>query len=488
MATHSPTQFCGIPPFTNSQNLALQVCPHVTGVLCVFWGTLASARARALTRGRGSRSMVADCIIMYRVGTTEKRKRKVSDRLLFGMSLMNFIGAFAYFLAVWPIPNYSFCQFQGFMIQLNAAVYWYNGMLATNFLLRIVREWKEFEVERIEPWLHFTAWAYPVATSFAALGLNMYGNAKLWCWITGSFDWARWAFFYGPLWFFMLSTAVIMCAIVWKVHQSDVKAKQHREGTNKGQHRMSVHTREVAIQGIFFVACFWLTWVFGSANRIQNSLSPPGCFEFPLMLLHSFFVPLQGFMNLIVYLLPRYRAVRFGAPTEAVRREQPGRPPGRTMRDSVRDWFIDVGIVLFGKGDVSMPRPRRTSGTWIDSGAPRTQEAKAEVSRSYVSQHDQSLHEDTPADSAAVQRRSGGAAYKSPPLGSAHINVKFVSGHESVMAPKTPSTTPSANDGSNNTLRMVQSSDGGAPASAPPAAEKPEDKASNGHSADLVLI
>jgi len=443
--------------------------------------------------------MVADCIIMYRVATTEKRKRKVSDRLLFGMSVMNFIGAFAYFLAVWPIPIYGFCQFQGFMIQLNAAVYWYNGMLATNFLLRIVLEWKEFDVEGVEPWLHCAAWVYPVATSFAALGLSMYGNAKLWCWITGSFDWARWAFFYGPLWFFMLYTAVVMSAIVWKVHKSDVKAKQHREGTNKGQHRMSVHTREVAIQGIFFVACFWLTWVFGSANRIQNSLSPPGCFEFPLMLLHSFFVPLQGFMNLVVYLLPRYRSVRFGAPTEAVRRERPERPPGRTMRDSVRDWFVDMGIVLFGKGDVNLPRPRRTSGTWIESGAARTLEAKGEASRSYISQHEHSPHEGMPVDAAAAERRSGGkaATYKSPPLGASLINVKFASQHESIVASKTPSTTPSANAGSNNTLRMLQSSDAGSAAApdAPDAAapdggepEKPEDKAANGHSVDLTLI
>jgi len=234
-------------------------------------------------------SMVAVCIIIYRVLSTKSDHRRVYDRLLLGMSIMNFFGSFAFFLGTWTFGNSGFCTFQGWVLQINSAVFWYNGVLATNFLLRIVFEWKEDDTERIEVLLHVIAWSFPAITSFVCLGLGMYGPAGPWCWIESPpYDWARWALFYAELWALMLYTAAIMFVIVVKVHRSDLRTKQHSNTAKKK--RMSKKTREVAVQGIFFVLCFWITWIFGSANRIQNALAPAGCTIFALVFLHRFFL------------------------------------------------------------------------------------------------------------------------------------------------------------------------------------------------------
>lgn len=80
----------------------------------------------------GSLSMMGASIIIYRYVTMKPNLRNVYHRLLFGMSIMNFFGSFGYFLSTWPInypvpaPN-GFCSFQGWLIQINAAVYFYNG-------------------------------------------------------------------------------------------------------------------------------------------------------------------------------------------------------------------------------------------------------------------------------------------------------------------------------------------------------------------------
>jgi hypothetical protein len=107
-------------------------------------------------------SMIAVSIIIYRVVAMKKSSRRVYDRLLLGMSVMNFFGSFAFFLGTWTYSNAGFCTLQGWLLQINSAVFWYNGVLATNFLLRIVFEWKEHDTEMIEPYLHAIAWTFPV--------------------------------------------------------------------------------------------------------------------------------------------------------------------------------------------------------------------------------------------------------------------------------------------------------------------------------------
>jgi hypothetical protein len=237
---------------------------------------------------------------------------------------MNFWGSLGFFLGQWTFASIApgqqsspFCNWQGWLLQINAAVFWYNAVLATNFVLRIRFGWTEDQVKRIEPYMHLFAWAYPVITSFVALGLNMYGKAGQWCWISIKYDWARWAFFFAELWVIMIYTTVCMILIVLTVKRSDDQTAYIREsaastGSKPKRKKLGKKTREVAIQAMLYVATFLLTWVFGTANRIQNAVvaGTPGaviCNVFALTWLHSFFVPAQGFFNFLVYIYPRIR-------------------------------------------------------------------------------------------------------------------------------------------------------------------------------------
>ncbi len=52
-------------------------------------------------------------------------------------------------------------------------------------------------------------------------------------------------------------------------------------------------------QAKFYLAVFYVTWVFVTINRLIQLIS--GGSFFPMMLLHSFFGPSQGFFNFLVY-------------------------------------------------------------------------------------------------------------------------------------------------------------------------------------------
>jgi len=269
-------------------------------------------------------SMIGVTLIIYRFATMKPKNRKTYDRLMLGMSLMNFWGSLGFFIGTWTFSSIppgetssAFCNWQGWLLQINSAVFWYNGVLATNFVMRIKLGWSEDKVRRLEPYMHVVAWFYPVVTSFIALGLNMYGRAGPWCWITVHYDWARWAFFFAFLWAIMLYTAICMIIIVVTVKKSDDETAHirdsHTSGNSSGgtkKKRMGKKTRQVAIQAILYVGTFLMTWVFGTANRIQNAVvaNTPGatyCTIFALVWLHSLFVPAQGFFNFLVYIYPR---------------------------------------------------------------------------------------------------------------------------------------------------------------------------------------
>lgn len=70
------------------------------------------------------------------------------------------------------------------------------------------------------------------------------------------------------------------------------------------------HTMEVFHQACFYVGAFYCTHIWSTSNRIVQTISDSGDTVFPLICLHSFFDPFQGFLNYVVYQRPRYLQIR----------------------------------------------------------------------------------------------------------------------------------------------------------------------------------
>jgi len=76
----------------------------------------------------------------------------------------------------------------------------------------------------------------------------------------------------------------------------------NRRAASQGQSKNRL-SNMVMWQAFRYVLAFWLTWLFGSLNRL---LQLAGYNIFWVMVLHSFFVPMQGFFNFLVYKYPRF--------------------------------------------------------------------------------------------------------------------------------------------------------------------------------------
>jgi hypothetical protein len=270
------------------------------------------------------------------------------------MSICDFNTSFWYFLSTWPIPRgtanvfapsgtTASCTAQGFFIQFGIATPLYNAALALYYLLIIRYQWKEKRMKKAEKYLHSVPLLWASGTSLAALGLTLLNNANLWCWIAsvplgckGSHrnngvndcergnnqNIYRWAFFYGPLWAAIFLSGVAMLLTYMAVVQTEKASSKWKsvttatyEPTNSAQRKKREkeesdrkHSKQVSSQALYYLLAFFFSWTPATLTRfIQTIWSKT---YYPLILLMAIFTPMQGFLNYLVYMRPRWISYR----------------------------------------------------------------------------------------------------------------------------------------------------------------------------------
>merc|ERR1712238_515301 len=119
-------------------------------------------------------------------------------------------------------------------------------MGASYYYLTIVREWKEDRFKLVEYFGHFIAIGFGFGTSLAGLGMKLYNNSVVWCWIApynvpdgctsdpdvlcergnGAAGY-RWSFYYGPLWVCIFLVFMFMTMVYMYVRRLDVKMQAY---------------------------------------------------------------------------------------------------------------------------------------------------------------------------------------------------------------------------------------------------------------------
>jgi hypothetical protein len=262
-------------------------------------------------------------------------------RILFGLSfydivfstvitLQPFLLPAATSTRLWASGNDATCTVLGALSQICVSVLLYNGVLAYYYLLSI-----RFGVtartfaRRFEPWMHAIAIGYPLITSIMGARMDMYSEVALWtcCYIVeyprgcneerGDCRNEMIFWFFGGAWiiFVMLSMIVINLAIFWHVRYQNRRVRRN----SLSSERQAQRTKEVALQAFLYVAGFGGTFVWVVILKILEILSFNESDHkaiFPILVLHSLFIPLAGFFNLCIYLRPRYMKTRADYPTE----------------------------------------------------------------------------------------------------------------------------------------------------------------------------
>ncbi|ORX42865.1 hypothetical protein BCR36DRAFT_406969 [Piromyces finnis] len=228
-------------------------------------------------------------------------KNKIWNRIIFFLSLCDLCGSIDLLNGKNLIPEdavYSgSCRFQGLRIQFFfiASALW-TAAIAINIFLVVVMNKEIYEIERFEWIYHVFIWGISLSTSlflfFKDQGRTdnkwIVGNATFWCWITENGSKYRLILFFGPLWtvFFINVLVFIIMKIVIKKRKIDTDQIYAKNSIASRYH--------------LYLLVLFITWIWGTINRIQNEINSENP-KFPLFVLHAFFTPLQGFLNSIVY-------------------------------------------------------------------------------------------------------------------------------------------------------------------------------------------
>ncbi|CAB9507836.1 unknown protein [Seminavis robusta] len=175
------------------------------------------------------------------------------------MCILDLFTSVSHSLSTWPIPAATStrwgasgtdgtCTAQGFFLQLSIASPIYNFMLMWFFLLKVKYSYTDAQIHKcIEPSMHTFAFLFGFGTALVCLGLNMYHDSSLWCWVNATpigckqtfrhgyttceegdnAEIFRWAFYFGPLWASVLGAMVAMFMLYQYVRKTEKQARQY---------------------------------------------------------------------------------------------------------------------------------------------------------------------------------------------------------------------------------------------------------------------
>ena len=119
--------------------------------------------------------------------------------------------------------------------------------------------------------------------------------------------------FYGPLWVVIVPLMFLFYYLTWrKVAELERKTAKYSFDSHKSfverKKRKLKYSTQIAHQAYFYFGAALLSMIFTSSLRLVQLVT--GKTNYFLLLISSFFVPLQGFMNCLVYFPPCYKKLR----------------------------------------------------------------------------------------------------------------------------------------------------------------------------------
>ena len=310
-------------------------------------------------------SLIGSCTIVFKILRSLSRNQSTTpyDRIILGLSICDIVSSCTYAMGpfllpretsqrVWVFGNASTCQKLGFLTQLSCLwALWYNALLSFYYLLTV-----RFQVKRqdfcrkYEIWMHLSgAIFFPLTALIGYIG-DWYGEQALSmsCWVrevptgcddsgtcTGdSGEYVAYIFGAIPMVFTFLSLIINNVIIYIFVRKSLLPSPssitrdcittteiENNESNNEIEDSAELQTiqhrlaKEAATQGFLYVSTFLLT---ATPIFILQVLDGSLAYEeddqgriYPLLVLNSMLLPLQGFFNVFIYAKPSYS--RFGA-------------------------------------------------------------------------------------------------------------------------------------------------------------------------------
>jgi len=270
-------------------------------------------------------SLVGSLSIIVDYARDREKRTKMYNSIVLWMSACDTFSSLFHFLGTWMMPKtFAYlaggtsltCTIQGFIIVTAASTSsLYNGVLAITFVLVIVRNWRQEDLRKLKWRLLYTPIMISSLSSILAVVGQLFNPRRAWtcmigmyppqCTLKSDMECERGneklyslVMMMTLLIFFVTLITVISCMVL--LYKAVLRQEQRMlsysfDPRASGGQR----SREVAMQGIKYVAAYLITFIPYTILAILVILR----IEMPLFLqiLNSIFLPMQGFFNALVY-------------------------------------------------------------------------------------------------------------------------------------------------------------------------------------------
>lgn len=302
-------------------------------------------------------SAIASFCICFIIIRRKSPTNKTYNRIIFGMSVCDMLTSVGFFCTTWPVPkgtpgiygalgNQGTCSAQGFISQFSLSTVMYNASLSLYYMFVIVKKMKDDKIVRIEPLFHTVAIGLGLSTAIAGVALKLFNPVGWNCWLSSAplgctqsyaspdgttncirgdnSSLYRWGFYYAPLWFAIACETYLMYRVYAYVKVQEQKIERYTRDSSVAR---MVRTKRTSRQALAYLGASYATWFFPTIFQIVVVVHRP---LFPLLLITAMFIPIQGILNLIVFIRPTYIRYRKDHPEGSV----------------ISAWFRMIGVEL----------------------------------------------------------------------------------------------------------------------------------------------
>jgi hypothetical protein len=215
-------------------------------------------------------------------------------KLIMFLSLADFFSSSTYILAIQDVgqnpedlgncfEDNFMCFFTAGMSQyFDFASFLWMGVISFNIYQVFVKQ-RGSDVVQFEKYYHMVCWGVPAFFLIIVTATDGLGDAGNWCWIKHDHQVERWLCYYIPLILVMAFNVSSYC------HVNRAIKDLNMQNQSAIIHRM-----------ILYIGAFLFIRSWSVLNRFVE-LIDGNVGIFPLMFLHSFFSPVQGVANALVY-------------------------------------------------------------------------------------------------------------------------------------------------------------------------------------------
>lgn len=204
-------------------------------------------------------------------------------------------------------PQYAVCLIIGSLVQffLLASILWTVCIAHTLFMVLTVRD---YNPERFEKFYHIFCWSLPLLFDIILLLTKSIGDSGIWCWIKGDgHQIFRYFFLYLPL-LIAAVTNIILYLFTYLQIRRERKNYTPRSINSSvilvetDSNMLIERSDPYKIQSMFgyFTAVLIICWTFPLLNGILHAADPDNI-NFGVYFMNALLLPLQGFLNAIVY-------------------------------------------------------------------------------------------------------------------------------------------------------------------------------------------